>query len=358
ENFLCHSVHAYRGLRCQCAERSHAADAVPRIAVTRFLALALVPLQKSGNECLASQRGQSDPPGLSESDYLIGVVKRTDFDDRARLRCVVRNRVAVLGSHRPRTRETHQCVAICRSQIHAGPEQFLDCKTRILRSEFGTPGEYSSDTRFSDGSTTIGKFLGQRLEQLWGSKHATYIVPGAQDSDRLIDYVRLILVEHFGLAPLNQLDHPSRIEIDAEADAASVLTKMFNRKPEPSRSGRSQHQPVRALREILFGQSVAEHLVVGAKVFKLQAALGHTGAPAGLKGKDWFAGDPFWQPPPHRTAAQPLILKRRKSCQILKRFDFASRVPAETFCKTEPEGTARIRIEMPLDDLTDMRVEN
>src|SRR5262249_48780090 len=120
-----------------------------------------------------------------------------------------------------------------------------------------------------------------------------------------------------------------------EADAAPVLTQVLDREPEPSRPGWTKHQPICALWKKLFGQRLAEHFVVNAKVFKLEPALWNPGCAAGLKREHGFARQSLWEPPTNGTAAQPFVLKRRKSSKVIERLDLASRVPTEPVRKTK-----------------------
>ena len=46
-------------------------------------------------------------------------------------------------------------------------------------------------------------------------------------------------------ALLDELDHPARVEIDAEADAAAMMGQVLDRQTQPPRAGRAEHQPVR-----------------------------------------------------------------------------------------------------------------
>src|SRR5688572_19803297 len=80
-----------------------------------------------------------------------------------------------------------------------------------------------------------------------------------------------------------ELDDPARIEIDAEADAAAVLAQVLDGEAQPAWTGRTQHQPIGAAREILVRQRVAEHFIVDAEVFNLHAALWNTSRAAGFK---------------------------------------------------------------------------
>jgi hypothetical protein len=168
--------------------------------------------------------------------------------------------------------------------------------------------------------------------------------------------VGFVFLQGGELAPLDQLDHPTRVEVDAKTDPAAMLAQVLDRQPQPARPRRSEHQPVGAARKILFGERLAEYLIVGAKVFDLKTALGHAGRPAGFEGEERLALQPLWEPAPHRPTAQPFVLKRRKLPEIFEAGDFAPRIPAELVREVQPEWASRFGIEMPLHDLSHMGV--
>src|SRR5262245_11186066 len=132
---------------------------------------------------------------------------------------------------------------------------------------------------------------------------------------------------------------------------------MLYRQPQPARPRRPEHQPVRAARKILFGERLAKHFIVGAKVFYLQAALRHPGRSAGFEGEERLAFQSLRQPTPDRPPAQPFILERRELPEVLKGGDLLSRIPAEFVSKIQPEWATRIGVEMPLHDLANVGVE-
>src|SRR5688572_16894212 len=134
------------------------------------------------------------------------------------------------------------------------------------------------------------------------------------------------------LAPpfLNQLDHPPRVEIDAEADAAAAeLREVLDRQAQPPGPRRSEHQPVRPLRKVLVRQRRAEQLVVGAEVGTGDARLrGARGAPC-FEDVDRLIAEPARNPPPHGPAAEPLVLERPQAAKIRERADLTARIPSE-----------------------------
>src|SRR5262249_37281213 len=146
-------------------------------------------------------------------------------------------------------------------------------------------------------------------------------------------------------------------EVHTEANPPAVLTQMLDGQPQPARTRRSEHEPVGALRKKLFGERLAEHFIVGAKVFDLEAALRHAGRAAGLEGEDRLALQSLRQPAPDRPAAQPFIFKRRELPEVLEGGDLPSRLPTLPGGEIQPEGAARRGVEMPLHDLAHMGIE-
>ena len=107
--------------------------------------------------------------------------------------------------------------------------------------------------------------------------------PGLENRDRLIDDVILVGLQVLAPALLDQLDHPARIEVDAEADAAAILREVLDRQAKAPRTGRTEHQPVRALRKVFVRQRRAEQLVVDPEVVAGDARLRNAGRAAGLE---------------------------------------------------------------------------
>ena len=91
------------------------------------------------------------------------------------------------------------------------------------------------------------------------------LVAGREHRHRLVDHVFLVQLELVHRAALDELDDPTRVEVDAEADAAAVLAEVLDCEPESAGAGRTEHQPVRALREVRVGQRLGEALVVERK---------------------------------------------------------------------------------------------
>src|SRR5262245_61668232 len=122
----------------------------------------------------------------------------------------------------------------------------------------------------------------------------------------------------FHPAFLYELDDPARIEVDTKADAAANLTEMFDGQPQSAGSGRTEHEPVRSLGEILLGQSVAEHFVVDAEIINDDAALRNTGRAARFKHVDRLLLQGLGDPTADRSATEPFVLEQAKKFQIVK----------------------------------------
>src|SRR6202011_3356312 len=106
---------------------------------------------------------------------------------------------------------------------HVGAvEQLLVREPVPLRRKLRAARENSLDADLAD--TRAHRFEPERqgFEQLWRGEHALDVVAGLENRDRLIDDVILIGLQMLGPPLLDQLDHPARIEIDAEADAAAA----------------------------------------------------------------------------------------------------------------------------------------
>ena len=151
--------------------------------------------------------------------------------------------------------------------------------------------------------------VGQRLDQLRRREQAPDVVPGRQDGHRLIDHVGLVRLQVVHPALPDELYDPSRVEVDAEADAAAVLRQMLHRETQPARAAGPQHQPVGPLGEALIGQRLGEKLVVGPEVVDGDAALRYAGGAAGLEHVDRTVLVRPRHPAPDRAAPQPLVLE-------------------------------------------------
>ena len=172
------------------------------------------------------KRGQSNASGLPVVHDFVRIIEGDHFDHRSRLRRVVADLVAVCGCDGFRTGQTHQRIAVRRRHVHAAAQQFLHGEARELRREFGAAGEDACDARSPEYSCRgSSSSSAKRFKQLWRREHAADIVAGVENGDGLLDHVRLVSIQVFDRARLDQLDDPARIEVDAKADAAAVLAQ-------------------------------------------------------------------------------------------------------------------------------------
>src|ERR1017187_747626 len=101
-----------------------------------------------------------------------------------------------------------------------------------------------------------------------------------------------------------------------------------------------------------------ELLVVGLVIIPADALLRHARSAAGFKD---IVGAPLvfrWHPDVRLKLAQPFILEMREPREVNKRPDFLARVPAGLPGPVEPEWAARLRREMPGDNLAHVGVES
>src|SRR4029079_17951867 len=98
--------------------------------------------------------------------------------------------------------------------------------------------ENSGDARLANRRSDLLEFERERFEQLGRGEHAADVVIGLQNGDRLLDHVILVGLQMLAPALLDQLDDPSRVEIDAKADAAAILRQMLDGETQPARTRR------------------------------------------------------------------------------------------------------------------------
>src|SRR5262249_18712363 len=113
----------------------------------------------------------------------------------------------------------------------------------------------------------------------------------------------------------------------------------------------------RAAREVFVGQRRAEQLVVDPEVVRGDARLGNAGRAAGLEDEDRLPVEAAGNPALHGTAAQPLVLEFAEAAQIGERPDLTARLPSGLRGELEPERRPGHRVEVPVDDLPEPRVE-
>ena len=99
---------------------------------------------------------------------------------------------------------------------------------------------------------------------------------------------------------------------------------MFDGQAETSRAAGSEVQPVCAAWEEFVGKRVGERFVIDAEVFVRDAGIsGFAGGSAGLEGEDRFIGVGLWDPAPHRSSTEPLVLEKPKLIEIFISMDVA-----------------------------------
>ena len=178
-----------------------------------------------------------------------------------------------------------------------------------------------------------------------------------KNRDRLVDHVVAVRLHLLDIAPLDQLHHPPRVEVDAEADPPPVLGQVLDRQPQSPGSRGAQHQPVRPLRETGVGQRVAEVLVVGLPVVNLHSTLRDARRAPRLEHVHTFAFQARRDPPLNRSPTQPLVFKRGELAQVLERVHRLARVETQRLGPLQPERTPRRRVEVPLHHVPDMGVQ-
>ncbi len=168
---------------------------------------------------------------------------------------------------------------------------------------------------------------------------------------RLRHHMRLIALDLVQLLALDQSLHPAGIEIDVITTSATSVGQMLNRKTQTTRTGWSDHDPVAALREKLITQAVGKLLVVMLVIIPADTLFRQTCSAAGFKHIERTSAHSFRNKALVLFIAQPLILKVRKLHDVVITFHFFTRIPAGVFHPVQPERTAGLFGEMPVDDL-------
>src|SRR4051794_24322677 len=167
-------------------------------------------------------------------------------------------------------------------------------------------------------------------------------------------FVRLEVVHP---AFFDELDDPSRVEVDTEADAAAMLRQVLDGETQTPRARRAEHQPVCTHWEVLLGQCFAEQRIVDPEVFTRNSAFWNTRRAAGFEDVDGFSVEPFGHPASYGSAAKPLVFERRKLAKVIERADIPQRIKLELLLELEPKRAAGGFVEVPRDGFRDMRVE-
>ncbi len=150
---------------------------------------------------------------------------------------------------------------------------------------------------------------------------------GAQEVYGLVDDMVLVGLEMIHPALLDQLDHPARVQVHAETDAPAEVGQVLDGQPQAPGATGTQHQPVRASGKILVRKSLGKKLVVDAKIFDVDPALGNAGGATGFEDVDRTVVHGLGNPAAHRTPSQPLVLKMAEPGQIGKAAHLPSGVP-------------------------------
>ena len=132
---------------------------------------------------------------------------------------------------------------------------------------------------------------------------------------------------------------------------------MLDRKPQPARPARSNHQPVRALRKRIVRQRLAEIRVVDSEVLVCDSRFRHTRAAASLENEDRFVRVRLRHPAPHRSAAQPFVFEGTEAIEVVVPGDVLPRIERQRLRAIEPERTTSGRVEMPSNDVPHVSVE-
>ncbi len=124
--------------------------------------------------------------------------------------------------------QTHQRVAVSRREVSTF-EQLFNRETMKLRRHLSAAAKHARDPHLLQRN-----FFTQRFEKFGSREQATNIFVRFQESQPLLDDVLLVLLGHLRLAHLQQLDHPTRIEIDHETDPAAMLSQVLDRETQPT----------------------------------------------------------------------------------------------------------------------------
>ena len=160
---------------------------------------------------------------------------------------------------------------------------------------------------------------------------------GRQDCDCLVDAMLLVLFKMFHPSLLDQFDHPTRVEVDTEANSSSILAEVFNGKSQATGAGGAEHQPIRTFRKIFVGKGVAKEFVIDPEVIDHNAAFGDSCRPTGLEDVGRFSCEAFWNPAFNRATAEPLVFEHRELLQVIKAFDFFERIKFQFRFFSKPE---------------------
>ena len=181
-----------------------------------------------GSSVVRGVTGRVPPVSPSLSTSIFNTFLCDDFDDGSRLRSEVRDLVLVGRVEWFSAGKAHQSVAVRRRDEDVFPEQFFLAEPIPLRRELRTASKDALDASVFDALSVVEQSHGECFEQFRSCEHALHVVIGSENRHGLIDNVSGVSLRFFGLAFLEQLDDPTRIEVNAETDSATVLSEMFD----------------------------------------------------------------------------------------------------------------------------------
>ena len=137
------------------------------------------------------KRRKFDTTSATVGHDAICVVTIDHFNHCARLRGVVRNRVAVGWPNWPRGSQAHQRIAVSRSHI-GSVEEFFHGESGPLWRKFCATGKDTGDPCLTDCCPLFLKRQCEGFEQFGRREHAANIVAGFENCDCLINAVLLV----------------------------------------------------------------------------------------------------------------------------------------------------------------------
>src|SRR5690606_21471721 len=130
------------------------------------------------------------------------------------------------------------------------------------------------------------------------------------------------------------------IEVDEVARRAAEVGEVFDRQTQSPRAGRTDHQPVAALRKRRVAERCRELLVVGLVVIPTDALLRHAGGAAGLEDRVGTTVVSARYEALMWLGAQQFAVEVREAHEVLERCDFALGIPTGGLLPVEPVGRA------------------
>jgi len=180
---------------------------------------------------------------------------------------------------------------------------------------------------------------------------------GPEDGQGLVHHVILVGLGALNPTSLEAFDDPPWIHVEAEGDASSMLGKVLYGQAEAPRACGPKRDPIRAGREALIRECLAEQFVIDPEIFTGNPALGEARTPACLEDIDRFSSKALRNPSLNRPAPQPFVFKRIESRQVREAPNLFTGIPGKIIGVIEPEGGARLGAEVPIDNLADPGVK-